>query len=391
MRYALLPLLLVLTTGGAPFQAPGQRERPPAVFRTSEVYVAEGEQYARQKQYDKAVDAYLQAIRLNPGSAEAHQGLGATYHNMGRPAEALEPLRIAVRLDPQNAVAHLNLGITLGALRRPDEALGELNEAKRLRPDSARVHNEIGNVLHSSFGRIDDALASYQQARALDPTVPAVHHNIGLMLMRLGRFAEAIDPLNEALRLDSRYRNARYLLSDAYSRSGRYEDAVDSWTKFLAIVPNGQEALHNRAWNYMYLGAHGEAAAADARTQLRVAGWRTEVSPFMVLVAHLGFRQAALDADAQAVLEEGATKCNASAWPCPILRYMLGALSADQLLTAADTNDRKTEAHTYIGMDLLLKGNVDDARTHFAWVKEYGNKRFFEFPLALMELTRLGY
>ncbi len=387
LAYTTLPLVLLVSIGIWSSPTAGQ----PAARSTAEAHVADGERYARQKQYDKAVDAYQQAIRLNPTSSEAHQGLGTTYHNMGRLADALEPLRTAVRLDPENAVAHLNLGITLGALRRPDEALRELSDAKRLRPDSARVHNEIGNVLHNSFGRLEDALAAYQMARSLDPTVPSVHHNIGLMLMRLGRFADAIEPLNEALRLDSGYRNARYLLSDANSRSGQYADAVDSWTKFLAIVPNGREALHNRAWNYMYLGAHGDAAAADAVAVLRTAGWRTDVSAFMVLIAHLGYRQAALGADAQAILEEGAKKCDASGWPYPILRSMLGTLSADQLLTAADTNDRKTEAHTYIGMDLLIKGRVDDAREHFAWVREYGNKRFAEFPLAIAELTRLGY
>jgi tetratricopeptide (TPR) repeat protein len=317
--------------------------------------------------------------------------LGTAYHDMGRPADALEPLRTVVRLQPDNPVGHLELGLSLAALRRAGEALAELNETKRLWPDSAIVHNEIGNVLNNSFGRTDEALAEYQHARTLDPTVPAVHHNVGLMLMRLGRFAEAIEPLNEALRLDPGYRNARFLLSDAYSRAGCYADAVDSWTTFLAIVPDGPEALHNRAWNYMYLGGHGEAAAADAQQLLRTQGWRIEPAPFMALLAHIGYRQAARDADAQAIIEECATKWPASAWPHPIVRYLLGRLPADQLLGAADTNDRKTEAHTYLGMDLLLKGRPDEARAHFEWVREYGNKRFLEYPLATAELKRLGY
>jgi tetratricopeptide (TPR) repeat protein len=54
----------------------------------------------------------------------------------------------------------------------------------------------------------------------------------------MGRFSQAIDPLTEALRLDPLYRNARYLLSDAYMRSGRYQEAIDSWTKFLELVPD---------------------------------------------------------------------------------------------------------------------------------------------------------
>jgi adenylate cyclase len=62
-------------------------------------YVAEGDQFARSKEYDKAVEAYRQALRINPALAPAHYGLGAPYLNMGRPAEAVEPLRAAARLD----------------------------------------------------------------------------------------------------------------------------------------------------------------------------------------------------------------------------------------------------------------------------------------------------
>jgi tetratricopeptide (TPR) repeat protein len=355
----------------------------------AEVYVAEGDRHAREKAYDKAVEAYREALRLRPDSAAAHHGLGRAYISMGRVGDALEPLKAAARLDPQNAIVRLNLGITLASLRRADEALAELGEARRLAPRDPRVHNELGNVLHNSFGRIEEALAAYQEALRLNPDVPAVHHNVGLMLMRLGRFNEAVGPLEEALRLNPSYRNARYHLSNAYSRLGRYAEAADSWTEFLKLVPEGREALNGRAWNYMYLGGHGLEAAADARSFLRVAGWRDEGSQFMALLAHLGYRQAGQEVEARAVLEECVKRCDRLAWPHPVIRHLFGELSAEELLNAADSNDKKTEAHTYVGMKLLLEGKGAEARGHFVWVREYGNKRFLEYPLAVAELGRL--
>jgi lipoprotein NlpI len=110
----------------------------------------------------------------------------------------------------------------------------------------------------------------------------------------------------------------------------------------------------------------------------------------MALLAHLGHRQEGQDAEARAVLEECAKRCDRNAWPYPVVRHMLGELSADELMALADSNDKKTEARTYVGMKLLLDGRGADARGHFAWVKEYGNKRFLEYPLALAELGRLG-
>jgi hypothetical protein len=125
------------------------------------------------------------------------------------------------------------------------------------------------------------------------------------------------------------------------------------------------------AWTYRYLGAHGQAAAADARTLLQRAGWRTAVAPpFLVLVAHLGNRQAGLEADARAVLDDAARNCDTNASPYPVIAYMRRDLSPEALVAAASNNDRKTEAHTYPGMELLLRDRVADAREHFIWVKD---------------------
>lgn len=126
-------------------------------------------------------------------------------------------------------------------------------------------------------------------------------------------------------------------------RSGRYQQAIDSWTKFLELVPGGPDALHNRAWTYMYLGAPRRRGGGVRRT-----------------------------------------------WPYPVIAYMGGELSCDALVTAASNNDRKTGAHAYLGMDLLVGGRIADAREHFLWLKEYGNKRFLEYTLAVAELARLG-
>lgn len=358
--------------------------------QTAEQYVAAGDNYARTRQYDQAVDAYRQAIKLNPNLAAAYHGLGRVYVSMGRPSDAATAMQTAVRLDANNPYAHVNLAIALINLRRFNEALTELQEAKRLKPDDARIHNELGNLLNNFMGRTDEALAAYTEARRLSPTDPVIQHNFGLALMQLGRAAEAIAPLEEALRLAPDYRNARYLLSDAYGQLGRYEEAARSWGKFLELVPNGPEALTKRSWAYLYMGAHGREAAADARQYLDVHGWRTAISTYVAIMAHLGYREAGMEQEAQAILDEAQTKANTGAWPYQIVRYLRGEATAEELLQQATDNDKKTEAHAYMGLALLLKGEHEIARQHFAWVREYGNKRFYEYPLALAELKRLG-
>ena len=364
------------TSGQSPLPAAGQ-------------FVEAGNRYAREKQYDQAVDAYRQAIKLDSNLAAAYRGLGSVYVNMGRAGDALGPMKTAVQLDPNDAFGHLNLAITLENLRRFDEALAELNEAKRLNSQNPRIYNELGNLLNNFLGRTGDALAAYLEARRLNPGDAVIQHNVGLSLLLLGRAAEAVEPLQEALKLQPQYRNARYLLSDAYGKLGLYEQAIESWSKFLELVPNGPEALTKRAWNYLYAGGHEREAAADARQYLDVHGWRTQTSAYMVIIASLGYRASGTEQDAQAILDEAATKVKNEAWPHAVIRYLKSELSAEDLLRQATDNDKRTEAHAYMGLALRLKGERDEARIHFEWVKKYGNKRFFEYPLAIEELRRL--
>lgn len=357
---------------------------------TAEQYVEQGKKYVQEKQFDKAVESFKQAIRLDANLADAYHGLGSVYVNMERSSDALEPLKTAARLDPDNPIFRVNLGIALANLRRADEAMSELNIAKQLSPKDARIHNEIGNLLHNGFGRIDDALAAYMEARRLAPSLPGIHRNIGLMLMRLGRFSEAVTSLQEAIRLDGEFRHAIYLLGDAFNRLGRHKESAESWTRFLGLVPNDPDALIKRSWSYLYAGGNGREVASDARKFLSVHGWKQESSPFLAIMANIGFRQAGMNEEAQAVLAEATKKLNSGVWAHKIILYLKGEITGDALLQLAADNDKKTEAHAYMGMDLLLKGKTDEARTHFTWVKDYGNKRFYEYPLAVEELKRLS-
>jgi tetratricopeptide (TPR) repeat protein len=385
-RPLLAAIVLCMWSGGVAGQV-GGLPTPPST--SAQHYIGEGDQYLHARDLPNAVADYKKAIEMNPDLAAAHHGLSVAYGQMGRHAEALDEIDVAIRLDPRNAVAHLNRGMALAALRRRDEALKEIDEAKRLDPENARLRNDIGNTLTNALGLVDAALQEYREASRLAPNVPEIHHNIGLMLFRLGRFSEAIAPFEESLRLNSRYRNARFFLADALSRVGRYPESIESWTKFLELVPDGPDATRRRAWDYLLWGQHGEAAAADARRSLDTVGWRDAAAQYMVLVAHLGNREAGHDREASLMLDEAAIKCDTRIWPYPVIRYLRGDLPEGALLTLAGTDDQRAEAHTYLGMDLLLKGQRENAQTHLAWMQQNGNPRLLEYPLAVAELGRL--
>src|SRR5579864_2253041 len=67
----------------------------------------------------EAAACYAEALRADPGNADAHCYLGMIACQHGRFAEGAERARQALSHDPRNARAHMLLGRALAALGQP--------------------------------------------------------------------------------------------------------------------------------------------------------------------------------------------------------------------------------------------------------------------------------
>jgi Flp pilus assembly protein TadD len=64
-----------------------------------------------------------QALRIDPGYAEAHSNLGVALAQMGETREAMEHFEQALRIKPDYAQVHYNLAIILEQAGRPQDAI----------------------------------------------------------------------------------------------------------------------------------------------------------------------------------------------------------------------------------------------------------------------------
>ncbi len=67
--------------------------------------------YARKGEYDRAIQDYDQAIRLNPNDAQAFNNRGNVYVTKGQYDRAIQDYDQAIRLNPKDAKALLYRGI----------------------------------------------------------------------------------------------------------------------------------------------------------------------------------------------------------------------------------------------------------------------------------------
>ena len=72
-----------------------------------------GHVYFDTDQHQKAIDAYLKALELDPINADVLTDLGIMYRRSGQPQKAIESFDRAAAIDPKHEPARFNKGIVL--------------------------------------------------------------------------------------------------------------------------------------------------------------------------------------------------------------------------------------------------------------------------------------
>jgi tetratricopeptide (TPR) repeat protein len=96
-----------------------------------------GNAYADLGQYERAIESYQQAIKLDATLSKPHNNLGLAYAALGRLAEAVHEFEEAVRLKADYADAHFNLGVAYLQSGKKEEARAEQSILAKLSPELA--------------------------------------------------------------------------------------------------------------------------------------------------------------------------------------------------------------------------------------------------------------
>ncbi len=95
---------------------------------------------------EEAVDAYRQALALDPTDADARANLGRLLHAQGALAEAEAEFRQALRYDPDHSTAVFNLGVALQDQGRFEEAREAYRRVLEIDGRFAAAHFNLATV-----------------------------------------------------------------------------------------------------------------------------------------------------------------------------------------------------------------------------------------------------
>jgi TolB-like protein len=124
---------------------------------------------AAGRAFERAREAAITAIDLDPDLGDAQTALAAVSHRLDRDWEASDQAyRRALALDAGNALAHRWYAVFLAEQGRHREALAEAALSLDLDPLPAETHNALG-LVHYYAGRFDKAAAAARRAIAIAP------------------------------------------------------------------------------------------------------------------------------------------------------------------------------------------------------------------------------
>jgi tetratricopeptide (TPR) repeat protein len=141
-----------------------------------------------------------QAVGLEPHRPEVLNNLGVTLRTLGKVDEALGYFAKALDLAPGYADARYNLAGLLTKCERYSEAIPQYEKLLALAGDSAPLLSALGQALWRG-DRIGEAIVVFERAIANDPAFPDAYGHLGNIFIQLGRFEEAVNALQTAVRL----------------------------------------------------------------------------------------------------------------------------------------------------------------------------------------------
>ena len=180
---------------------------------------------------------------------------------------AQESLERSLKLNPNFDQAMTALARALHQQGKDDEALQWLEKALQANPKNLRAWYQKGWISVASDP--DGAMLDFQKTLEIQPGFAMAHRDLGIILLQKGRFGEAATHLEQAATLGLAHPRLYNFLGIAYSRSGRYRDAVKVYTKALDQEPNFAEAHLNLSYVYEKLN-RPQAARAQYETACKL-------------------------------------------------------------------------------------------------------------------------
>ncbi|HKB86832.1 MAG TPA: tetratricopeptide repeat protein [Ignavibacteriaceae bacterium] len=189
--------------------------------------------------FDKSIDMFEYATKLEPDSADTYKNLAFVYMGAGENDKAVQPLQKMIELDKSLdgykylGDIYFNQGIKLknqfveshdpqdsiNANQKFNQAIQVLEEGRKQYPDSPELLLTLSNS-YINAGKVEVALDAFKTGVEKDPDNKYYRYNYGVLLLGKNDYEDAEVQFKKAIDLDPDYQNAIYNLAVTYVKWG---------------------------------------------------------------------------------------------------------------------------------------------------------------------------
>ncbi|MEZ4600267.1 MAG: PEP-CTERM system TPR-repeat protein PrsT [Syntrophotaleaceae bacterium] len=203
-------------------------EEPAGYLLLGKIYQQGGDSIRQEKVLKNGLERVKNEIPLNIRLAELYAG----QQKFGQAVTILEGL---LRRHPDNVSA-------IFLLASLHDQIGDKRKAKELyqevigkKADHIPALNNLAYLFADNYGNLDEALRLAAQAFQLNPGDPGIMDTLGYVLLRLGRHAEALPYLKNAVAKLPEQPDVLLHLAQAYSGAGKTDQAEEALQQVVSM------------------------------------------------------------------------------------------------------------------------------------------------------------
>jgi len=162
--------------------------------------------YLQMQQTDRAVQVLGGVLDYPQADAGAFRGLVQAYHSFGNTAglqKSVDKLEALVRANPANAQAAVGLAEGYRHLQKPEAAMRALDQAFSDPKLDANAVLSIAQA-YAALGNVAKLEASLERLTKVMPANPEASYDLAVLKAGLGKPAEALPALSQALDLSNK-------------------------------------------------------------------------------------------------------------------------------------------------------------------------------------------
>lgn len=219
--------------------------------------IGEAFRLADEHRYDQAVPMMRELVRENPRMLDVWEKLAQTLAEAGRTSEAIEAYQQAIRLDPASSAA---LAIEAGDLylRSGDLQNAEQHAMLAMRLMPCESHELLARVA-SRRGDLATATREVSLAAADGPPQPSTLVLLAEIQVQQGAFAQALATVDQAEQRAkesgmTKVSRADFVRGDALARLNRAAESEAAYEREIANFPADLQAYANLAVLHLVAG-----------------------------------------------------------------------------------------------------------------------------------------